>query len=56
MRSTIALADALGLLVIAEGIEDEPTRRTLRDLGCRRGQGYHFSAPRPLAELAYLRS
>ena len=55
VRSTIALADALGMLVIAEGIEDEATRRTLRGLGCRRGQGYHFSAPRPLAELVHLR-
>ena len=56
VRSTIALADALGLLVVAEGIEDEATRRTLHELGCRRGQGYHFSAPRPLAELVHLRA
>jgi diguanylate cyclase len=55
VRSTIGMAHALGLLVVAEGIEDEPTRHTLRDLGCERGQGFHFSPPRPLAEIAHLR-
>ena len=52
VRSTIALAHALGLLVVAEGIENEPTRQTLSDLGCERGQGYHFSEPLPLRTAA----
>jgi len=51
VRSTVEMAHALGLLVVAEGIEDEPTRRTLSELGCERGQGFHFSPPRPLTEL-----
>jgi EAL domain-containing protein (putative c-di-GMP-specific phosphodiesterase class I) len=55
VRSTIALANALGLHVIAEGIEDEATRVALRQLGCERGQGYHFSPPVPLSELLLAR-
>jgi diguanylate cyclase (GGDEF)-like protein len=55
VRSTIEMAHALGLTVVAEGIEDERTRLTLCELGCERGQGFHFSTPRPFAELAHLR-
>ena len=42
VRSTIALAQDLGLRVIAEGIEDEETALALRELGCDVGQGYHL--------------
>ncbi|MBC7291164.1 MAG: bifunctional diguanylate cyclase/phosphodiesterase, partial [Actinotalea sp.] len=45
VRSTIALARDLGLRVVAEGIEDETTVHTLRDLGCHVGQGYHLGRP-----------
>ncbi|MHB1489843.1 MAG: putative bifunctional diguanylate cyclase/phosphodiesterase [Cellulomonas sp.] len=45
VRSTIALALALGLRVVAEGIEDEPTTATLRELGHVIGQGYHLGRP-----------
>jgi diguanylate cyclase (GGDEF)-like protein len=43
VTSTIDMAHALGLRVVAEGIEDEPTREILADLGCDLGQGWHFS-------------
>ena len=45
VRSTIALAQSLGLRVIAEGIEDLAQARRLRMLECEYGQGYLFSGP-----------
>ena len=45
VRSTIALARDLGLRVIAEGIQEEETAVSLRDLGCGVGQGYHLGRP-----------
>jgi EAL domain-containing protein (putative c-di-GMP-specific phosphodiesterase class I) len=35
----------MGLLVIAEGVEDEPTFERLRSLGCDMAQGYWLSRP-----------
>ncbi|MFL6784241.1 MAG: putative bifunctional diguanylate cyclase/phosphodiesterase [Sphingomicrobium sp.] len=43
VRSTINLAHELGLDVVAEGIEDEPTVALLRELGCNYAQGYLIS-------------
>ncbi|WP_236685719.1 putative bifunctional diguanylate cyclase/phosphodiesterase [Demequina oxidasica] len=45
VRSTIALALALGLRVVAEGIEDESTAVSLQELGRVVGQGYHLGRP-----------
>ena len=45
VKSTIGLALALGLRVIAEGIEDGPTTAALRELGGVLGQGYHRGRP-----------
>jgi EAL domain-containing protein (putative c-di-GMP-specific phosphodiesterase class I) len=47
VRSTINLAHDLGLRVVAEGVEDEPTLRRLAGLGCDLAQGYHLSRPMP---------
>ena len=44
-RSIIALAESLSLEVIAEGIEKESEKETLKKLGCMEGQGYHFARP-----------
>ncbi len=41
---TVAMAHALGLRVVAEGIEDAAAARTLADLGCDIGQGLLFGA------------
>lgn len=49
-RTIIALADSLGLEVIAEGVETEVQRDILTDLGCRAFQGYLFSRPLPRDE------
>jgi diguanylate cyclase (GGDEF)-like protein len=50
VRSTINLGHDLGLRVIAEGVEDEPTLRRLARLGCDLAQGYHLSRPLPPAK------
>jgi predicted signal transduction protein with EAL and GGDEF domain len=47
VRSTINLGHDLGLNVIAEGVEDNPTLQELAVLGCDLAQGYHVSKPMP---------
>jgi diguanylate cyclase (GGDEF)-like protein/PAS domain S-box-containing protein len=39
----IGLSHALGLIVIAEGVESPDQRRILEDLGCDRAQGFLFA-------------
>jgi EAL domain-containing protein (putative c-di-GMP-specific phosphodiesterase class I) len=51
VRTTIDLGRALGLSVIAEGIETEATLKILREWGCDEGQGYFFSKPVPAEAL-----
>ena len=51
VRSTIALAHSLGLVVVAEGVEDAATEALLRTMGCDQVQGYWLSPPRPPGEL-----
>ncbi len=43
--STIDLAHNLGLVVVAEGVEDGASAQLLRELGCDQMQGYHVSQP-----------
>jgi EAL domain-containing protein (putative c-di-GMP-specific phosphodiesterase class I) len=47
VRSTIDLTHALGLRMVAEGVEDEGTLFILRELGCDRVQGWHLGRPMP---------
>lgn len=47
----VQLGQALDLDVVAEGIERPEQARILRELGCTRGQGYHFAKPVPGDEL-----
>ncbi|WP_342616760.1 EAL domain-containing protein [Rhodoferax sp. GW822-FHT02A01] len=44
-KMIVALAESLGLSVIAEGVEIEKQRVMLEELGCRAYQGYLFSRP-----------
>lgn len=45
VRSTLALADAFGLDVVAEGVETVAAAETLLSLGCHRAQGFLLSRP-----------
>jgi diguanylate cyclase len=51
VKSIVALARSLDLRVIAEGVETEQQLSTLRELGCKAGQGFLFSRPLPADEL-----
>jgi diguanylate cyclase len=51
VQATIGLAHNLGLIVTAEGVEDESALVMLDKMGCDIAQGYFFSKPLPKAEL-----
>ena len=48
VQHTVALAHALGLSVVAEGIEDDATGAALAALGCDVGQGFALARPMPV--------
>jgi diguanylate cyclase (GGDEF)-like protein/PAS domain S-box-containing protein len=45
VRTIVALAQNLGMDVVAEGVETEEQLRLLRKLECENGQGFLFSTP-----------
>ncbi|MDP2431728.1 MAG: EAL domain-containing protein [Pseudomonadota bacterium] len=47
VTAIIGMADALGLTVVAEGVETTDQQAFLAALGCRSGQGYLFGRPGP---------
>lgn len=51
VSGTIHIASALGIAVVAEGVENEQQMTMLRLAGCDWLQGFLFSEPVPLAEL-----
>lgn len=51
IRSTLDLGRSLNLDVVAEGVESEPQRRALWELGCVAGQGHLFARPMPAGTL-----
>ena len=53
-KMVVALAQSLGLAVIAEGVETDPQREFLAVHGCHAYQGYLYSRPLPLADFEKL--
>lgn len=54
VSTILSLARALGLQVVAEGVETEEQSRLLKLLRCDEVQGFLFSKPVPCAEIATL--
>jgi len=54
VRTIIAMAETLGLSVIAEGVETEAQREFLELQGCHAFQGYLFGKPIPIEEFEAL--
>ena len=50
VRTIIAMAQGLNLDVIAEGVETDEQRQTLRDKGCTNYQGFLFGKPVPIEQ------
>jgi len=51
VQAMIEVADALGLTVVAEGVETADQARLLTDLGCHAGQGFYWSPALPPPDL-----
>ncbi|MBN8890427.1 MAG: hypothetical protein BGP12_16610 [Rhodospirillales bacterium 70-18] len=51
LRALVQAAHALGLCVVAEGVETEAQRAFLAGIGCDEAQGYLFAAPMPAERL-----
>ncbi len=54
VRTIIELARALGMDVVAEGIESPEQYRLLLQMGCLFGQGYLFAKPMTASEVSRL--
>ncbi|MDP9478859.1 MAG: EAL domain-containing protein [Actinomycetota bacterium] len=54
MRTMTMLARALGLTVVAEGVEDAEQLACLREMECDLAQGYYFARPMPSDEAGKL--
>ena len=51
VKATIDMAHAVGLTVVAEGVETHEQEETLRGFGCDRAQGYLYARPQPAAAI-----
>jgi diguanylate cyclase (GGDEF)-like protein/PAS domain S-box-containing protein len=54
VSSVVSLAHALGMKVVAEGVETQAQADMLRELRCDEMQGYLFGRPAPLADVCQL--
>jgi diguanylate cyclase (GGDEF)-like protein/PAS domain S-box-containing protein len=54
LRSIVDLGTAHGLAVVAEGIDTQEKLNAVRAVGCRFGQGFLFSQPKPVDEMLAL--
>lgn len=53
VRWTLEMAHSLGIICVAEGVEDGETLAALTDLGCDEAQGYYLQPPVPADALAH---
>jgi EAL domain-containing protein (putative c-di-GMP-specific phosphodiesterase class I) len=54
VAAIVAMADALGLQVTAEGVETEDQLANLKKLQCQRAQGFYLARPMPAIDLGRL--
>ena len=54
VSAVIVMADALGLITVAEGVEDREQVDVLRRLGCGHAQGFYFAPPVAAGEFQLL--
>ncbi|MBU4529396.1 MAG: EAL domain-containing protein [Hoeflea sp.] len=54
VQAVVGLASRLGVETTAEGVETEEQLEIVRAEGCTEAQGYLFSPPRPVKDIAYL--
>jgi diguanylate cyclase (GGDEF)-like protein len=54
VRTTLGLAHALGLSVLAEGVETAEQAKLLEEWGCRDAQGFYFARPTTPDEITEL--
>lgn len=45
VKAITGLGESLGMPITAEGIEDKAIENVLRDIGCSKGQGWHYGRP-----------
>jgi diguanylate cyclase (GGDEF)-like protein len=53
-QQLVALAHALDLAPVAEGIDSAEQAQTLHGMGCDFGQGYFFSPPQPVTSIDHM--
>jgi diguanylate cyclase (GGDEF)-like protein/PAS domain S-box-containing protein len=51
VKATIDMAHAVGLKVVAEGVETREQEACLRTFGCDRAQGYLYARPQPAEQI-----
>lgn len=51
VKAILGMAEGLGMITIAEGIESSEQISFLQEAGCARGQGFIFAKPMPLKDL-----
>jgi EAL domain-containing protein (putative c-di-GMP-specific phosphodiesterase class I) len=54
VRAVVAMASALRLRTVAEGVEVMEQLDALREVGCDFGQGFYFSTPQPATHVRQL--
>jgi EAL domain-containing protein (putative c-di-GMP-specific phosphodiesterase class I) len=54
VTAMIMMAHALGMLVVAEGVESDNQMRILHELNCDEAQGYYISRPVPAQQAQLL--